>query len=301
MFINDLVFFVEQSTLSNYADDNNLPISGEDKELKKSMLLSDFMIVENRSFENYIILNPGKYYFMCIGENVSDWELLNLNDLNLKNCKELEVLGIRIDWNLNFKGHIKNICRKAGQKLSALLRILSHITTDKKALLYKSMIKSQFAYYPLVWMFYFRQSNNLINKVYERALNFIYQDNCNFEVSLEKQHDFSIHQRNLQVLITEIYKIVNGIGPPIMNSPFTFRLNQHNLRNFQELLTEKRNTVNYGLETVTYRAPIIWAKLPSEYKLAGSLTAFRSKIKSWKDEICTCRLCKEYEPSVGYI
>ena len=101
--------------------------------------------------------------------------------------------------------------------------------------------------------------------------------------------------------MTEIYKIVNGIAPPIMNSRFTFGLNQHNLRNFQELSTEKRSTVNYGLETVTYWAPIIWAKLPSEYKLAGSLTAFRSKIKSWKDEICTCRLCKEYEPSVGYI
>ena len=33
------------------------------------------------------------------------------------------------------------------------------------------------------------------------------QDNCNFQVLLEKQHDFSIHQRNLQVLMTEIYKI----------------------------------------------------------------------------------------------
>ena len=29
----------------------------------------------------------------------------------------------------------------------------------------------------------------------------IYQDNCNLEVLLEKQHDFSIYQRNLQVLI----------------------------------------------------------------------------------------------------
>ena len=33
LFINDLVFFIEQCTLSNYADDNNLSISGEDKEL----------------------------------------------------------------------------------------------------------------------------------------------------------------------------------------------------------------------------------------------------------------------------
>ena len=104
------------------------------------MLSSDFMIVENWFFENCVILNPGKCYFMCIGKNVSDSGLLNLNDLNLKNCKEVEVLGITIDRNLNFKGHIKNICRKAGQKLSALLRISSHINTDKKSLLYKSMI-----------------------------------------------------------------------------------------------------------------------------------------------------------------
>ena len=229
------------------------------------MLSSDLMIVKDWLFENYTILNPGKCYFMCIGKNVSDSELLNLNDLNLKNCKEVEVLGIPIDRNLNFKGHLKNIFRKAGQKLSALLTISSHINTNKKALLYKSMIKSQFAYCPLVWMFCLRQSNNLINKVHERALKPIYHDNCNFEFLPEKQHDFLIHQRNLQVLMTEIYKIVNGIAPPIMNSLLTFRLNQHNLRNFQELSIEKRNTVNYGFETVTYRAPIIWAKLPSEY------------------------------------
>ena len=113
------------------------------------------------------------------------------------------------------------------------------------------MIKSQFGYCPLVWIFCFRQSNNLINEVHERILRLIYQDYCKFKVLLEKQHDFSIYQRNLQVLMTEIYKIVNGIGPPLMNSLFTFRLNQHNLRNFQELATEKRNTVNYGLERVT--------------------------------------------------
>ena len=167
LFINDLTFFIEQCTLSNYVDDNNLSISGEDKELINSMLSSDFMIVEDWFFENDMILNPEICYFMCIGKNVSDSELLNLNELNLKNCKEVEILGITLDRNLNFKRHIKNICRKAVQKLSALLRISLHINIDQKTLLYKSIIKSQFAYCLLVWMFCFRQSNNLINKVHE--------------------------------------------------------------------------------------------------------------------------------------
>ena len=46
---------------------------------------------------------------MYTGKNVSDSELLNLNNLNLKNCTEAEILGITIDRNLNFNGHIKNM------------------------------------------------------------------------------------------------------------------------------------------------------------------------------------------------
>ena len=44
------------------------------------------------------------------------------------------------------------------------------------------MIKSQFNYCPLVWMFCLRQSNNLINKVHERDLRLTYRDeNKNFQ------------------------------------------------------------------------------------------------------------------------
>ena len=38
------------------------------------------------------------------------------------------------------------------------------------------MIKSQFKYCPLVWMFCSRQSNNLINKVHERGLRLTCRD-----------------------------------------------------------------------------------------------------------------------------
>ena len=54
-----------------------------------------------------------------------------------------------------------------------------------------------------------------------RVLKLIYQDKCNFEVLPEKLHDFSIHQKNFQVLMTVIYEIGNSIAPPIMNSLFT--------------------------------------------------------------------------------
>ena len=88
---------------------------------------------------------------MCLGKNLDDNEVLNFNNLIIKSSKEVEILGIKIDNNLNFNNHIKSICRKAGQKLSApLLRISSNLGMKQKKLLSKSMIKSQFNYCPLV-------------------------------------------------------------------------------------------------------------------------------------------------------
>ena len=71
---------------------------------------------------------------MCIGQKVDDPETLNLNNFAIKNRKEVEILGITLDRNLNVHIHIKNICRKAGKKLSTLLR--SVLTSTKEEKLY---------------------------------------------------------------------------------------------------------------------------------------------------------------------
>ena len=125
-----------------------------------------------------MVLNPEKSHFMCLGKDIDDTETLSFNDLALKNSQEV---GMALDRSMGFNTHIKNICRKAGQKLSALLRISPYLDQGKKVLLYKSMIKSQFNYCPLVWMFCSRQSNNLINRVLERGLRLTYRNETNKE------------------------------------------------------------------------------------------------------------------------
>ena len=52
-----------------------------------------------------------------------------------------------------------------------------------------------------------------------------------------KQHkSVSRHQRNLQILVTEILKTKNGLNPVIMEDVFTFTNLTYNLRN-AEILT----------------------------------------------------------------
>ena len=164
------------------------------------------------------------------------------------------------------------------------------------------MSKSQFNHCPLAWMFCSRKSNNLINKVQERTLRLITNDyQSSFNILLDKCNEFSIQQRNLEALMIELYKIIHQIAPPIMNSLFVFRENTHNIRNYQILSNNVRKTVRYGLETILYRSPFLWANLPQEYKSQKSLSAFKRKIRQWNGEICVCRLCKVYEPNIGFI
>ena len=107
------------------------------------------------------------------------------------------------------------------------------------------MIKSQFNYCALVMMFCSRQSNNLINKVHKRGLRLTYRDETkDFQQMLREQNEITVHQRNLQVLMTEVYKTVNRIAPPTMTSFFQTRYNTNKIRNFQENYAENRKLSN---------------------------------------------------------
>ena len=73
------------------------------------------------------------------------------------------VLDILIDRDFSFDNHIKSLCTKAGRKLNALARISNYLTYDQKRFLLNSIIKSQFSYCPLIWMFCSHSLNNLFN------------------------------------------------------------------------------------------------------------------------------------------
>ena len=55
--------------------------------------------------------------------------------------------------------------------------------------------------------------NSLINEVHKRSLRIISRDNHSSFKNLRKCKEITFHQRNLQVLMTEMH--INGISPPI--------------------------------------------------------------------------------------
>ena len=72
----------------------------------------------------------------------------------------------------------------------------------------KAFITSQFSYCPLIWVLHSRTLNNRINNTHERALRLIYKENqASYKQLLEKHHSVTVHHKNIQVLVTEIFKV----------------------------------------------------------------------------------------------
>ena len=151
-------------------------------------------------------------------------------------------------------------------------------------------------------MFYGRKLNNRINKIQERSLKLIYKDReSTFSQLLLRDNSFTVHERNLQVLATEIFKFKNNMSPTIMNRVFSATTHTYNLRNDTKLRTFNVKTVKYGTETIRFRGPKIWELVPEAIKFSQSLEEFKIKIKQWKPIGCTCKLCKQYIPNLGYL
>ena len=88
---------------------------------------------------------------------------------------------------------------------------------QKMKVLIKAFFTAQFSYCPVIWLFHSRNLNNKIKKLQEGCLRIVYSDNTSsFEELLETDNSVSVHHRNIQVLATELYKIVNGLSPEIM-------------------------------------------------------------------------------------
>ena len=72
-----------------------------------------------------------------------------------------------------------------------------------------------------------------VNKMHERSLRLILNDyKLSFDSLRSTLNGKTIHQRCINILLTEVYKYLNGCSPDLMNDGFYLRPNHYNLRNF---------------------------------------------------------------------
>ena len=99
----------------------------------------------------------------------------------------------------------------------------------------------------------------------------------------------------------EIYKVMQGISPPLLNEVLVSGQCNYEFRGNNFLESRRVKSVKYGTESISSLAPKIWEILPNEIKDSDTLQIFKAKIKKWVPVPCPCRLCTIYLPQVGFI
>ena len=136
-------------------------------------------------------------------------------------------------------------------------------------------------------MFHSRSLNNKINQLHERCLRIIYNDKrSSFGELLFKDNSVSVHHNNTHALVTEMYKVTNGISPEIMNE--VFKLREETLRHAIQFLVDPIYGVFNGSESASCLGPKICKQIPTEIKNKDSLVGFKKEIRKWEPFNCPC-------------
>ena len=280
IFINDMFYFIKETKIANYADDNTVYTVDKNIQNLLQTLENETNLILDWFRKNEMKPNDDKcHLIVCHQEKLS----VTLGNESIDSTDTVELLGITIDENLNFTEHVSDLCKRGNQKLHALARISKYIKEDKLILIMETFIRSQFNYCPLVWMFHNRTLNNKINKLHERALRIAYKDdNSSFQELLDKDNSVTIHHKNLQRLAVEMYQVKNHLSPLPMQALFTEKINQYDFRNKRSWVSDNIRTVNYGTETIRNMGPKTWDLVPIEIQESNSLLEFIQRVKRWK-------------------
>ena len=257
IFICDMLYFLGDSDIANYADDYSTAYcAGKSAKFVVNNLEQSSTILFKWFNNNYTKVNTGKSHLLLSGNSRATATIDNSYN---ESEDEQVLLGITIDSNLTFENHINSIYKKASQKLNALARIAPYMNIQKRRTIMKSFVTSQFSYCPLIWMFHSRRPNNKINSIHERALRITYQDNTStFHELLNKDNSISTHHRNLQILATEMFKLHKGLSPEILRETFVSKTSSYNLRRNDTFEKRKVNSVYHGNKSLSFLGPKIW-------------------------------------------
>ena len=233
--------------IANYADDTTSYIGGKNtQDVITSLALFKW-------FENNLMIKVNS------DKSHSTSSTANMNEDILKNCQKSEqLLGVTIDFELNYEEHLSKVCDKASQKLNAVAGISSNMNINQRKRIMRAFISSQFGYCPFAWFFCSWKINNRMKRIQERALRIVYKDYVStFAQLLEKDSSVSIHIRNLQVLEPDIFKARNNLSPAIVQNIFRTTEPAYSLRGDTIFESRRIQTQRYGIESLTYLGPKI--------------------------------------------
>ena len=132
IFINDITFFCDNSSLRLYADDTTLYSSDSSSKRLEIKINQDLASITDWLSINYLSINTKKTKAITFG-NSDLVPCFTIKNKIIEQEECLDLLGVTIDSSLSMNVHIHNTLNKVYAKLSAIRRIKNFISIDTAA------------------------------------------------------------------------------------------------------------------------------------------------------------------------
>ena len=169
--------FIKDSSLCNYADDNTLSFGSPDFDLLISTLESDSNHLIEWFKINKMQANPDKFQVLAVGKKTYEKRpTINIQNFELTCEDSVKLLGIEIDYQLNFDPYNSTIFMKAFEHVLTIKHLGPYLNRLSKLTIFHTFILSNFNFCPLALHFCTEKNSKKVEKVQERALRFVYED-----------------------------------------------------------------------------------------------------------------------------
>ena len=146
IYINGMFYDIIDCYIASYAD--NTPYASSSN---LDAVINKLKESTNNLFQwftnNNMKANADKCQLLVTG----NYEVsANINKFETESSKKAKLLAISIDTRFSFEHHITSLCKKATQKLHALVTKAYYMDFEKRRSLIKAFVISQFNYSPLI-------------------------------------------------------------------------------------------------------------------------------------------------------
>jgi hypothetical protein len=291
-FIHDLYYFIENCTLLNYADDDTLVYSHSSKDELYSKLCSDSQVAIQWFSENGMKANPNKFQFMVAHRHADLTDPIIIGSLSLNPEPHVKLLGVTIDKRMTFDTHVSNLCKRAGKQLNVLKRFSKILGQKQRFRIFQTFIVSNFNYCPTVWNFCSKTKAKLIEKIQERGLRYVFNDDsATYRELLNRSERETMQNIRLKQLVIYVYKCIFLKSPKYLHDIFSIKCTPYEMRSSVILEQPKVNTVNNGLLSFSYHGAKLWNQLPNEIKSIPTFMKFKRMVMKYDSQLCTCSYC----------
>ena len=130
IYLNDLFYINESTNVCNFADDTTFHACDSDLSSLLRRLEHDAPLAIEWFNSNYMKLNEDKCHLLVSGQKFeSVW--VKVGNSIIWESNDQKLLGIQIDRQLKFDNNVFLMCKKAGNKLSALARLSNYLNQNQ--------------------------------------------------------------------------------------------------------------------------------------------------------------------------